>query len=74
MKVTIDYTWLGKVENEVRQSEYPLKNIEYTDGVHLYIHVPVAKEEIFSAWMNELTNGQSSFICTEKEYLEFPVD
>ncbi|MCM3610559.1 YigZ family protein [Planococcus sp. MERTA32b] len=73
MKVTIDYTWLGKVENEVRQSEYPLKTIEYTEGVDLYVYVPVAKEENFSAWMDELTNGQSSFICTAKEYLEFPV-
>ncbi|RLQ93016.1 YigZ family protein [Planomicrobium sp. Y74] len=74
MKVTIDYTWLGKVENEVRQSVYPLKTIEYTDGVDLYIHVPVASEEQFSAWMNELTNGQASLICTEKEYLEFPLN
>ncbi|MFC3210948.1 YigZ family protein [Planomicrobium okeanokoites] len=74
MKVTIDYTWLGKVENEVRQSQYPLKKIEYTEGVDLYIYVPVAEEETFAAWLNELTNGQSSFICTEKEYLEFPVN
>ncbi|WP_084244642.1 YigZ family protein [Planomicrobium okeanokoites] len=74
MKVTIDYTWLGKVENEVRQSQYPLKSIEYTEGVDLYIYVPVAEEETFAAWLNELTNGQSSFICTEKEYLESPVN
>src|SRR5690606_21149968 len=73
MKVTIDYTWLGKVENEVRQSAYPLKDIEYTDGVSLLVHVPVAEEEIFTAWVNEMTNGQASLICISKEYLEFPV-
>ena len=33
MKVTIDYTWLGKVENEVRQSPYPLKEITYAEDV-----------------------------------------
>ena len=38
MKVTIDYTWLGKVENEVRQSVYPLKEISYADGVNS-IHI-----------------------------------
>src|SRR5690606_25124634 len=43
MKVSIDYTWLGKVENEVRQSVYPLKDIQYTDGVSLLVHVPVAE-------------------------------
>lgn len=74
MKVSIDYTWLGKVENEVRQSEYPLKTIEYTDGVEIYLYVPVDKEALFSDWMNELTNGQSLFICTDKEYLEFSVE
>ena len=73
MQVSIDYTWLGKVENEVRQSNYPLKDIEYTDGVNLYVHVPIAEEEKFNDWMRELTNGQASSICTEKEYLEFPV-
>lgn len=74
MKVSIDYTWLGKVENEVRQSVYPLKDIQYTDGVSLLVHVPVAEEESFTAWINEMTNGQASLICMSKEYLEFPVN
>ena len=33
MKVTVDYTWLGKVENEVRGSDYPLERIEYAESV-----------------------------------------
>lgn len=73
MKVTIDYTWLGKIENEIRQSEYPLQDIAYTDGVILYVHVPVHKEEAFTAWMQEMTNGQSEISSTSKEYLEFPI-
>lgn len=73
MKISIDYSWLGKVENEIRQSEYPLKDIQYTDGVILYVHVPVSEEEKFIDWMQELTNGQSSLICTSKEYLEFAI-
>ncbi|WP_422123784.1 YigZ family protein [Planococcus sp. X10-3] len=73
MKVSIDYSWLGKVENEVRQSDYPLKNIEYTDGVNLYVYVPVQKEEKFNLWMQEMTNGQSSLNCISKEYLEFTI-
>lgn len=73
MEISIDYTWLGKVENEVRQSKYPLKNIEYAERVNLYVYVPIAEDEIFAAWIRELTNGQSSSICKGKEYLEFPV-
>jgi uncharacterized YigZ family protein len=49
MKVTIDYTWLGKVENEVRQSPYPLKEISYADGVNLFVYVPVAEGDVFTA-------------------------
>ncbi|WP_033543445.1 YigZ family protein [Planococcus sp. CAU13] len=73
IKVTIDYTWLGKVENEIRQSVYPLKGLEYTDGVQLFVHVPVAEEDIFSDWIQDMTNGQSDILRINEEYLEFPV-
>ena len=43
MKVTIDYTWLGKVENEARQSNYILDDISYMEDVDLFLYVPVLK-------------------------------
>lgn len=73
MRVAVDYTWLGKVENEVRQSAYPLKEITYAEDVVLYIYVPVAEAESFVEWMTEITNGQSNISSTEKVFLEFPV-
>lgn len=73
MKVTIDYTWLGKVENEVRQSSYPLKEIDYTDGVDFYIFVPSAEVEYFTTWMTELTNGQATILSVSSEFLEFDI-
>jgi uncharacterized YigZ family protein len=71
MKVTIDYTWLGKVENEVRQSPYPLDAISYADGVNLFVYVPIAEAETFTAWMAELTNGQAGMVSNSSEFLEF---
>lgn len=71
MKVAIDYTWLGKVENEVRQSVYPLKEITYAENVELYIYIPVAEVDTFTEWMTEITNGQSEISSTEKVFLEF---
>lgn len=71
MRVTIDYTWLGKVENEIRQSAYPLKEISYADGVNLFVYVPVTEEDGFTAWMAELTNGQAEIVSTSSEFLEF---
>lgn len=71
MKVIIDYTWLGKVENEVRQSAYPLKEITYTEGVALLLYVPIEEEADFIAWMTELTSGQSKISSVEQQFLEF---
>lgn len=74
MKVSIDYTWLGKIENEIRQSEYPLDDILYSNGVELLIFVPVEKEVDFITWINEMTNGQAEITSLEKRFLEFEID
>ncbi|CAM3263845.1 YigZ family protein [Filibacter tadaridae] len=71
MKVTIDYTFLGKIENEVRQSCYPLKEIMYSDGVDLFIYVPVEQLEEFRTWILEMTNGQGELSSISDEFLEF---
>lgn len=73
MKVTIDYTWLGKIENEARQSVYPLKEMTYADQVDLFMYVPVADVTSFTEWMIELTNGQAQINSVAKEFLEFDI-
>src|SRR5690606_34451556 len=54
MKVTIDYTWLGKVENEIRNSKYTLAEIQYADNVDIIVHVLKDEEQAFVEWMTEL--------------------
>lgn len=71
MKVTIDYTWLGKLENEARQSVYPLKEITYADDVAIFMYVPTAEVKSFTDWMTELTNGQAGIMSVSSEFLEF---
>ncbi len=73
MKVTIEYTWLGKVEHEVRQSAYPLKEITYEEGVSLFLYIPVAKAEPFTEWMTEITSGQCQISVVGQEFLEFEI-
>jgi uncharacterized YigZ family protein len=70
MKTKIDYTWLGKVENEVRSSHYQLKEIHYLDAVEVEVYVEEASKEQFNEWMTELTNGQGEITESEVEYLE----
>lgn len=73
MKIAIDYTWLGKVENEIRQSPYPLKEIAYAEDVEIYIHVPHSEIETFTNWVTEMTNGQGDITSVGKEFLEFEI-
>jgi len=71
MKVSVEYSWLGKVENEVRSSSYPLQRIEYAESVEIYLYVPVAMEEPFIEWITEMTNGQAVIERNSQEFLEF---
>jgi uncharacterized YigZ family protein len=70
IKTKIDYTWLGKVENEVRSSHYQLKEIHYLDAVEVDVYVEEAAKEQFVDWMTELTNGQGQISEGDIEYLE----
>jgi uncharacterized YigZ family protein len=58
MHVKIDYTWLGKVENALRTSEYFINEINHLDKVEFEVCVDINKTAIFSEWITEITNGQ----------------
>ncbi|MCS0654752.1 YigZ family protein [Cytobacillus firmus] len=70
MKTKIDYTLLGKVENELRYSNYDVKEIHYQENVEIETYVDKSKTDSFSKWMLNLTNGQSNIIIGESLYLE----
>jgi uncharacterized YigZ family protein len=74
MHVTIDYTWLGKVENELRSSNYKVKNIHYSDRVTIEIFVEETDKTSFAAWIEDLTNGRSTISEGEQTYLEVEID
>lgn len=73
MHTQIEYTWLGKVENELRSSRYSIKEIHYLDNVEIETYVASGEEEAFTKWMTELTNGQAKIWEGETLYLEFDV-
>lgn len=71
MKVSVDYSWLGKVENEIRNSNYPLHRIDYAESVELFLYVPVLMEDYFVEWITEMTNGQAEIKVNSKCFLDF---
>jgi len=70
MHTKIDYTWLGKVENELRSSIYQIKEIKYIDAVEIETYVEENQTPQFTEWMTELTNGQADISSGNVEYLE----
>ena len=71
MKIAIDYNWLGKVENEVRASNYILRDIQYTEGVDIFVLVLAAEQQNFVDWVTEITNGQSLITKEDTQFIEF---
>lgn len=70
MRVKIDYTWLGKLEKELRASEHKIKEIHYLDIVEIEAYVDENFVQPFMEWMVELTNGQCTMEKGETVYLE----
>ena len=68
--ITMDYSWLGKIENELRSSSYILKNIQYQENVEFQVFVEDEQQQTFTEWMIELTNGQAEMTKGEMTYLE----
>ncbi|MCM3124142.1 MULTISPECIES: YigZ family protein [unclassified Mesobacillus] len=70
MHTTIDYTLLGKVENELRSSIYQLKEIHYLEKVEIEAYAEEDQTDAFKEWMVEMTNGQSIIRSGEVIYME----
>lgn len=69
VKVNIDYTWLGKVENELHGRGVLLEPIEYTDQVVVPCLPKASDTEQFVAWMTDLTQGQATITLGEQKYI-----
>ncbi|AOL35796.1 MULTISPECIES: YigZ family protein [Geobacillus] len=70
MHVTIDYPWLGKVENELRSSGYVIKSIHYSDQVSIEFFIEEAATDATTTWIKELTSGRCIISEAGQMYLE----
>lgn len=67
--VELDYTWLGKVENELRSRNTRMGETVFADKVTLTCLPLDEEKDAFVVWMVDLTQGQS--VITEGESLYF---
>ncbi|GAA0484920.1 YigZ family protein [Salinibacillus aidingensis] len=73
MKVTADYTLLGKLENQLRSSDYLLETIDYLDKVTFHVYVESGEEEAFTDWMVNLTSDQADIAEGDETYMEIEI-
>jgi len=66
--VDVDYTWYGKLENELHARAYRVDNTEFTDRVTVTC-LPIESEaDAFIAWVTDLTQGQAVIVKGETVY------
>jgi uncharacterized YigZ family protein len=69
VRIGIDYTWLGKVENELRAKGMRLGATTYTDRVTIVCYPLEREAEAFIAWMTDLTQGRAHIESGESAYM-----
>ncbi|MBU5677665.1 YigZ family protein [Alkaliphilus sp. MSJ-5] len=67
--VKIDYTMLGKIQNEILQNGYLIKETQYDDAVHFYLYIKVDSLDYFEKQIIEWTNGRATLDFAGEEYL-----
>lgn len=71
---TVDYTFSGKLENNLRGRSYTIKDIQYTDKVAFNCLVEEGRTDRFYDDVTEWTNGQAVFETNTWIYVETPFD
>ncbi|HCQ6177140.1 TPA: YigZ family protein [Clostridioides difficile] len=69
VKVKIDYTQLGKVQNELMNLGYFIKDTVYEDNVEIVVYSRLEDVEKLSEKMIDITNGTGKIILGEDFYL-----
>lgn len=67
--VKIDYTLLGKIQNEILQNKYLLKDTQYDDAVHFYVYVKIDEAEQFFKQLTDWTNAKYEANEIKQDYL-----
>lgn len=70
MEVTLDYSWMGKVEHALRTSGYDFDPPRFTDKVSWTVWIPAGEEKAFQQHLAEITGGQGTVTEGETAYRE----
>lgn len=66
--VDVDYTWYGKLENELRGRGYRVGDVSFTDRVRVLCLPEADDAERFQAWITDVTQGQAVLEAGDHRY------
>ena len=66
--VDVDYTWYGKLENELRGRNARVGDVRFTDRVRVVCLPEAPEADRFAAWITDLTQGQAVLEMGEEKY------
>ena len=68
VKITLDYTWYGKLENELRNKRTRLGPVTFTDQVSVVCLPEADQAEKFVEWAIDFTQGKATVELGEVSY------
>lgn len=69
IKIRIDYTLYGKVENYLINENYIVDESVFDDAVNVFVYIEDSKIEDFTKIITDLTNGNVIFENVDEEYI-----
>ncbi|WMM23440.1 YigZ family protein [Tissierella sp. MB52-C2] len=69
IKIRIDYTLYGKMENYLMNEGYIVDGSNFDDGVNIFVYIEDTDKENFYNVITDLTNGTAVFEEIDKEYI-----
>jgi uncharacterized YigZ family protein len=74
LTVTVDYSLIGKLENELRSSSYLLEGIDYLENVTFHVYVARNQLGTFKEWIVNSTSDQAVIKEVEEKYIEIDIE
>ena len=69
IKIKIDYNQLGKVQNEIMNMEYFIKDTIYEDNVEIIVYSRIVEKESLIEKIKDITSATAQIILGEEFYL-----
>ncbi|GAA4072262.1 YigZ family protein [Amphibacillus indicireducens] len=74
ISITVEYPLLGKIENELRNNNHLIVEIDYLEHVTFNVVVAVDQVESFTDWIIDLTSDNVKIELKQDQYIEIPYE